>query len=258
MKTHGVRKRDHVVVALILSLLLCSRVVNADSFSATIASFSDDAKLYGASLETTESDAMLGRTAEYSCGVLARFVSVSIPRHATIDSAFITLKASGSQSGAICNTIVCAEDTGNASTFSTYSDFVARFVTDEVVYWDNLPAMAIFNWYRTPDLSPVIQEVINRGDWNTGNALALFIQDNSSSVGAYRRFWQYDYLPQNACSLIVYYTTQPESGTGSGRRRRILVGKLDQIGINGRVEEPLELTRGFFDLCVSTGRGGKQ
>ncbi|MGD8922821.1 MAG: hypothetical protein PVH24_06195 [Candidatus Zixiibacteriota bacterium] len=258
MKTNRVHKRGHALVSVVPLLLLLGTVANADSFSATIASFADDAKVYEASLETTAGDAMLGHTTEYSCGVLARFVPVSIPRHATIDSAFVSLKASGSQSEVTCNAVVCAEDTGNASTFSTYSDLTARSVTDEVVYWDNLPAMMIFNWYRTPDLSSVIQQVIDRSDWHSGNALALLIQDNNSNVGAYRRFWQYDYLPQNACSLIVYYTAQPESGPGSGGRRRILVGKLDYTGPNGQVEGPLELPRGFFGLCLFARRGGNQ
>ncbi len=258
MRRHNREIMARTAMVMALVLFLSGAAAIADSFSGTIASFSDDARLSGTSLETTAGDVTVGRTVEASGDILVRFVSIPIPRYAAIDSAFVSLLPSSSQGGAVCNAVIYAEDTGNASTFSTYSDFAARSLTDEVVYWDNLPTMVIFNWYHTPDLSLVIQEVIDRSDWSAGNALSLLIRDHNSSVEAFRKFWQYDYIPAYACSLIVYYTPQPEAGNVPGRRRRILVGKVDHNRIDNLAKESLAFRHpDCLDLLTFTRLKGR-
>ena len=49
-------------------------------------------------------------------------------------------------------------------------------MTSASVVWTCAEDWVIWQQYRTPDLKTVIQEVVNRAGWASGNAIALFLQ----------------------------------------------------------------------------------
>ncbi len=216
---------------ILILLLITGSLTAGDTFKTQVTSGTDDAKVYGSNLSTSEIDAVVGYTGSYRCDYLARFGEVPIPPEATIDSAFLSLHSSTAQSGTVCNSLIYAEDTGNAATFSTWNDYNSRLLSDQAVAWNNIPAHTAAVWYRTPDIKNVIQEIVDRSDWSGGNALAVFIKDNNSDGGAYRRFFQYERPGSNgasACSLLVFYTENSAGTKVPARRRRLTQAVLSQ------------------------------
>jgi len=144
----------------------------------------------------------------YDAGL--RFTNVTIPRGAKIESAYLTLIAyTGITIDA--SAIIRGEASNNPSTFSTYSDFISRPRTANSVVW-SMPPTESGASYDTPDISNIIQEIVNRPGWSPGNALVIFLEYYS---GSYRRWDSYDLNPRYAAKLTVFFTVLV-SDSGSG------------------------------------------
>jgi len=110
-----------------------------------------------------------------------RFQSLTIPQGATIYSAHLKLHCYGGGANSISLNYT-AEDAGSASQFQA----VARNISDR---WP-LPSAAIADvpaawpggtFVRSPELKDLVQAVVDRGDWQSGNAIVFFIEDNGST-----------------------------------------------------------------------------
>lgn len=213
-------RRGLLLVGLTVLIGCCCSL--AESFATRVSDSSDDAKAYGSNMETTSSDALIGYTGYYRCDFLARFTGVMVPPGIQVDSAFMVLRTSSSQSGMVCSGKVCAEDTSAAHAFSNYADYASRLIGDSAVDWSDLPPFSAGDWVRTPDIGSVVAEIVGRPDWVEGNPLAIFVCDDNSSSGALRRFSQIDASINYACSLLVYYSTPPVTQSTILRRRRIV------------------------------------
>ncbi|MBN1211423.1 MAG: hypothetical protein JXA92_02490 [candidate division Zixibacteria bacterium] len=243
---------------ILVILLFTGQVTLAASFKTQVAAGTDDAKTYNNNLSTSDIDAVLGFTGEYYCDYLARFTDVTVPSGATIDSAFLSLHCSSSQSGTTCNAIICAEDTNSAAAFSTWNDYDNRHLTGSSTAWNDIGAHTLLTWYRTPDIKNIIQEVVNRGSWSSGQAVAVFIQDNNSDAGAFRRFYQYERPVgdgASACSLLVFYT-EGTPGEYQPRRRR------NTMNLSGDVKPRNESMYYYANMMIidssKTGRQNEQ
>jgi hypothetical protein len=105
-----------------------------------------------------------------------RFTGVAVPPGATIASAAIRFTADEVTTGAVTNTIV-GQDVNNAGTFVKSSlNISSRVRTTASVTWD-APAWSTVGAsgpaQTTSDLSPVVQEIVDRGGWAQGNAMAF-------------------------------------------------------------------------------------
>jgi hypothetical protein len=114
-----------------------------------------------------------------------RFTNVTIPKGATIASASVQFKVDEPESGATTLTIrgQAADDaptftsaTGNVSSRPTTAAGVTWVPAPWTVVGEAGPAQ------RTPDLSPVIQEVVDRPGWSSGNALVLLVTGTGERV----------------------------------------------------------------------------
>ena len=221
MRRMKYRRLANVLAPLFLIAIAGFSTSHADSFATQVSASADDARVYGSIMETASSDALVGYTGYYHCDFLARFGDILVPQDATVDSAFLIMRASSSQSGTVCSGVVYAENTAAADAFSTYADYANRAVTDNSVDWYDFPPLASGDWLRSPDIRDVVGEIVGRPDWVEGNALALFIRDNNSSSGAVRRFSAYDSNSAYACSLLVYYSVSTAEPEVIPRRRRV-------------------------------------
>lgn len=127
----------------------------------------------------TSSDLELGRDGSNSQEVGIRFRNVSIPQGATVVSAYIQFTVDESDTESTSVTIQI-QDTGNAAQYSSSDDDISsRSYTSGSVAWNNIPSWtsegASGADQATPDLTSLVQEVVNRGDWASGNALAFRI-----------------------------------------------------------------------------------
>ena len=111
-----------------------------------------------------------------------RFLNVTIPKDAIIDSAYLKLLCSVSKATTTVNTNVVGEAADDAATFSTIADFNGRGRTVSVA-WNNIPAWTAAVEYSSPDIKTIIQAIVNRAGWSSGNDMALFWEDNGTSAG---------------------------------------------------------------------------
>ncbi len=143
----------------------------------------------------------------YGMGI--RFTPVTIPQGSTINSAYIVVTSSGNYTNHTVNSIVSGENADNASDFTTVANYQGRVKTSSSVYW-----MGIGSWnngvdYVSPDITNIVQEIVSRGGWSSGNSMVVFWQDHtalssqSCGIGSIIR-------GGNTIKLVVDYTS-PET-----------------------------------------------
>jgi len=152
----------------------------------------DDAYINLSFIYTDSEEIRVGNQLSQSLRAGIRFQGVAIPQGSTILSANLRLTVNGVATGTVCNVKIRAEDSDSAAAFSDLSDFTSRAETSAGVDWDNLGAYGLGDLVSTPNISAVIQEVIDRAGWVSGNDLVLFLDDNGSDIDAYRRFGTFD------------------------------------------------------------------
>jgi hypothetical protein len=109
-----------------------------------------------------------------------RFRGVPIPRNATIVSAYVQFTVDETDD-VETDLTVAGQAIGNAPPFTTADfDISSRTARTTTVAWNNVPEWASTGdagaAQQTPDLSPIIQQIVNRGDWNPNQALVIIIE----------------------------------------------------------------------------------
>ena len=195
-----------------------------------------------------------GATAhKYGSGV--RFINVTIPQGAKILTAYLTFTCSVSGSGAGCLTRISAEDADNPPLFpATAAEFDARYDnhTTAVVDWDDIPDWTLDTEYNSPEIKTVIQEIIDREGWSSGNKIALFWEDfDDRSSQSPRKAYSYDSSSAKAPRLHIEYiyipTVQTNAATGITADLATLHGQLTDDG-----GEPCQV-RFQYGLTVAYG-----
>lgn len=119
-----------------------------------------------------------------------RFTNVTIPQGSTIITAYITGHANLFYSSDTCNILLyfCAED--NAAAPVSCVTYNAKPLTSSVA-WNNIPWFVPPTAYNTPELKSILQEVVNRAGWVSGNSVCSMFKNNGSSDYAFRGFVAY-------------------------------------------------------------------
>lgn len=144
----------------------------------------------------------LGRVSTRASTAGLRFSGVNIPQGATITSAVLRVKAGAD----FVNTLrlkISADDVDDSEAFThSHNRPSSRARTDAQVDWDP-GAWWGGEWYDSPDLAAVIQEVVNRPGWASGNALSLILSDDGSPMYEGRTIYARDYSAADAAQLIL-------------------------------------------------------
>jgi len=116
-------------------------------------------------------------------GAGGRFTNVTIPASSTIDSAYLKVTALVSRTETTVNTRIYGEDVDDAAAFSTVANYNGRTQTSAFVDWDSISSWTINVEYSSPDIKTIIQEIIDRGGWASGQDMVVFWEDHGSSTG---------------------------------------------------------------------------
>lgn len=140
-----------------------------------------------------------------SIDTFARFANVTVPKNAEIVNAFVTfVGVSGSIE--VVNLRVQAVSSDNAAAPTTYAIVEGATRTTAFTDWNGVSGFSSGVPINTPNISNVIQEIVNRPGWNSGNAIVIYAQDNlSTQNSAFRSAYSYDGLPANAPKLQIQY-----------------------------------------------------
>ncbi len=109
-----------------------------------------------------------------------RYYDLGIPQGATIVSAHVEFTASQNNDNHLMMRI-SGEDADNPSRFGTSRYTVTNKLTNRTTAHVDWEMFHTDNWvygrqYNTPDLGPIIQEIVNRGDWDPNDALVLLFE----------------------------------------------------------------------------------
>ncbi len=139
-----------------------------------------------------------------------RFQNLDVPQGAIIQQATLSLPYADWGRGWPVSLRVFAEAHGDSLSFADANPLVhVRPRTLTSVAWDISQAPS--GWFDSPDLSAVLQEVVDRPDWQRGNALSLILRDHSPDDSAhYLDVKSYDFNPSFAAKLSLVYLL-PES-----------------------------------------------
>lgn len=173
-------------------------------------SSTDDVNQDGNSLETRGNSTWIGTGRNSSSSWTAyRFNNISIPKGAEINSATLRLYSPTTQ-WITHSYRIYGENTGNSTTFRNNSKPSQRSLTSSSVAHTSNTRWAGKSWNTLDEMSSVVQQIVNRSDWNQGNSMSIILKGSGGSWG--RKFVSgYDSGRQYAPQLVVTYTTSDTS-----------------------------------------------
>lgn len=145
-----------------------------------------------------------------------RFPSITIPPGATITSAKVTfIRNSGAGGDRTMHekiTGIAEDNTGvfTPATFgTTVDDARTRSHTSAAVDWDFVVpnSGSSGDVFDSADITSIIQEIINRGGWASGNAIGLYFYDDGTTIDKYFDYKYYSSYPSDAPLLTITYET---------------------------------------------------
>jgi hypothetical protein len=158
----------------------------------------------------TDDSAFSKTTTEISLGLSAgakhafwRFANLTVPAGAEIDAAVIRLIASGIDSTSV-DLNVYFEAADNVTSPTSGADANGRPLTSAIA-WSSVPSFTSGNNYDTPEVKTILQDVIDRPGWASGQAIGVHIIDNGST--GRRRVASYEHGTYTAAQLVITYST---------------------------------------------------
>lgn len=169
------------------------------SYSQRIQNANDDAGKSSGSWSTTSGNIPVGRSFGGSDYISAiRYNNVTIPQGDTINSATLTFNSISTISKSrYVKVYGFAED--NTSDLST--DASARPRTTTAIDWDEPPVG--FQEDRTVDVTAIVQEIIDRTGWVSGNNLGFIIVNDGSANDEAHFYYAYDGVPSRTPLLQI-------------------------------------------------------
>ncbi len=166
-------------------------------WSQRVDSSEDDAE-ESSSGSVTNSSSDLDIESSQEMGI--RIENVPISQGATILEAYLELTSYDDDGGSMFFDIY-GHDIDNSNAFINSSSNISnRTKTTSNVRWT--PVDWVDNAvYRSPDITDVIQEIVDRSGWSAGNALSLILESSSSSTD--RDAYTYDGSTSKAPKLVV-------------------------------------------------------
>jgi hypothetical protein len=153
--------------------------VGAGVIDVAIAAGSDDAEERAnnnVSLGSSDLELVFDGGGNQTVGL--RFNNIGIPQGATIIDATVQFQSDEANTG-VTDLTIQAEAVDSAATFTTADNNISsRTRTTAAVAWSPppwaSPGLAGAD-QRTPNIAPVIQEIVDRSGWASGNSLAIII-----------------------------------------------------------------------------------
>ncbi|MGD0020840.1 MAG: hypothetical protein ABSC54_00910 [Smithellaceae bacterium] len=123
----------------------------------------------------------------------------------------VSLSELGYNQGTNLSTQIVAEDTDNAAIFSTKSDYESRKRSYTAVIWNITSALTYGAIYTSPDITSVLQSVIDRSGFKSGNSINIYWQKTSyCATGQYRAVDAHNLYPSSAPRLQFTVYLHPD------------------------------------------------
>ena len=174
-----------------------------------------------------------------------RFEDLNIPRGASITSAYLKF-TSAQYNIASTNITIAGELTGDSSALSSSNGSISsKTQTAAVVDWsvdNDFPSGG--DDVNSPDIAPVIQEIIDQSSWCGNNALTVLVNGQGTSTSSNRRVMAYDDGTGTAPQLVISYDQTSATGCVAGEAQYQIADSYDNVeeATNGWESTGRELT----------------
>lgn len=188
---------------------------NPDSITVSITDGNDDVEENqdgGLNFDSSDLEMVYDHSSLQTVGL--RFRSVELPQNATVKSAYIQFTADESNSAdAVLE--ISLHDSPNSSVFSSSNNVSQRTTFSDKVTWNpaSWSSNQNSNSQRTPDLKNMVQSLINKSDWTSGNNMSFMIKGKGESltdINAKRVADSYEGGANKAAQLVVTYSSDPD------------------------------------------------
>jgi hypothetical protein len=139
-----------------------------------------------------------------------RFTGVEIPQGSTILRASLEVCANPDGLVARMAGLIKGEAADNPPAFREATHVIAQAAptTASTAWkWTEANPWEANAWYESPDISAVVQEIVNRSGWASDNAMVIIytFTPDVDVIMDERKFWSYDGDPTKAAKLTVTY-----------------------------------------------------
>lgn len=174
----------------------------------------NDVNQVNTTLDSSNSTMWIGTGGSASASYAGlRFSNISIPQNALVTSAKIEFHSTKSQWLSMGYQIA-ADDVANSAAFSTSSLPSSRVLTTATVNHTSNVQWQANTWYPSNDISAVVQEVVNRGDWAVGNNMSFVLRGTVGTWGR-KTISGYEANPTLAPKLVVTYEVATPTPTAT-------------------------------------------
>lgn len=133
-----------------------------------------------------------------------RFADVNIPQGATVTAATLSFVANTTSSNSVSLRIY-GDDEDNPTVPTNTSDYNGRPRTTAYVDWSTSSTWTAGDVVSSPDITTVIQEIVDRGGFASGNAIQIFVQNNGGTLARYLD----SFSSGNPPSISISWTMNP-------------------------------------------------
>ncbi len=134
-----------------------------------------------------------------------RFVDVPLDPEEIITSAILQVYSPSSGTTNLLAGVASGEAVGDAPAWQgVNSEITNAPKTTASVVIANIPAWTANTHNDLVDVTTIVQEIVDRGDWSSGNALKIFV--NGTDTTFHRRSRTYDSNPSRGAKLIITTT----------------------------------------------------
>ncbi|MEE9320323.1 MAG: PilC/PilY family type IV pilus protein [Granulosicoccus sp.] len=176
-----------------------------------------------------------------------RFADIGIPANSTITSAKIEFEIDEQKNGDV-SLLIKGEDTGNAQSFAGNNwELSGRPKTAQQVVWTDLPNLGKNEKLETNDLSTIVQHLVNRNDWNAGNAMAFYLKNHSSQNNKKRTVESYE--GESAAAAKLYIDYQVSSGAASTSSTILAKNKMIDVVSDIRYASGTPIVDAYYEAA---------
>jgi len=135
--------------------------------------------------------------------------TVNLPQGLVITSAILKVIATATRSDYVDLKFGCeaADNPSAPSDWTALNAIIQTTAFSTIV----VPGFTSGNEY-TFDITTAVQEILNRAGWVYGNTLAVFIKNNLTDAGAFRRFAMVEHASSTEPILEITFPTHIPSG----------------------------------------------
>jgi hypothetical protein len=135
-----------------------------------------------------------------------RFSGVTIPPGSTINRAVLKICAHPYGLQAEVDGFIKGEAIDDAATFGANSRVITQLTTTTAStawMWSEDQPWSANEWYESPDIRAVVQEIVNRPGWASNNSVVILYMIGQRTDD--RMFWSFDGDPAKAAKLVITY-----------------------------------------------------